>query len=164
MMRGVTASAAFRATAPVAVGLIMIIAAIAKAGRPGPARFVIEYALGRVGLSEFAFHSHSMHVALVVFEIILGVWLLSGWRARSARRVALGTISLFTLFLVALVYDPAAPPCACTGWISLAKGAHTANILGVGRNLLLIALLLVPATGVRVPPLVKPGPDGTSAD
>ncbi len=164
MIRGVTASAALRATSPVVVGLILIFAAIAKAGRPGPSRFVIEYALGRIRLNEFASHVHFMLYVLVLLEILLGVWLLSGWRSRPARRVALGAISLFTLFLVALVFDPAAPPCACTGWISLAENAHTANILGVGRNLLLIALLLVPAAGVRALPTAKPGVDRTSAN
>lgn len=137
-----------------AVGLFLMLASYGKASSPAATILVLQHTLDRIGMHGLGFKAYLLVVALVVFEILLGVWLLSGWRARAARRVALGTLGVFTLFLIALVFDPAAPPCACTGWIRLADDAHTANLLGVGRNLVLIALLAAaparPAASLRV--------------
>ncbi|RMH27119.1 MAG: hypothetical protein D6693_05840 [Planctomycetota bacterium] len=125
--------------------MVLIAAALAKAKRPALVQLSLGHALGRAGLLDTGVRTYPLVVLLIALEILLGVWLISGWRPRRARRIAAGTLLAFTGYLVAMSFDPAAPPCACTGGIVLAQHAQASNFFGVGRNLVLLASLILAA-------------------
>lgn len=77
-------------------------------------------------------------------ELGLGAWLaLRG--GRWARRIGLALLCLFAGVLVVLHFSPGAPTCGCFGWLKLSREPRHETLLGVGRNVFLMALLLVAA-------------------
>ena len=139
-----------RQITPWIVGALFVASAIAKASSAGPTEFVLDYVfVTRLHLSALAPAVEPFVWLLVTFEIILGGWLLSGIAPIRARRVAILTLSAFTLFLVALTLDPAAPPCSCGGWIRLAADARTENLISFGKDLVLLAALFAAGDGAR---------------
>ncbi len=61
-------------------------------------------------LGEGWFHSRLLGIVLVEFEICLGCWLVTGWRAEWSRRVALVT---FSIFAVATLYKAMSGQASC---------------------------------------------------
>lgn len=77
--------------------------------------------------------------SILVLEITLGVLLIARWRLRLTLGIVIGTLVVFSVALVTLIVDESAPSCGCTGAIRLATEARANNILGFGRNFLLVA-------------------------
>jgi len=53
--------------------------------------------------------------------------------------VTTAALLVFSFGMAALALDPQAPACGCLGAVKLAEGARTENLLGLGRNALLMA-------------------------
>lgn len=104
---------------PVVLGLVLLAAGGLKAHE-----VVVEPAVG-----ETFWGSRWFLAGLVEFELLLGMWLISGWQASQARKVALAT---FSVFLVVAVYRAAngASSCACFGRLEVSS--RFAVVLDIG--------------------------------
>ncbi len=84
------------------------------------------------------------HWTIVAVELAMAVSLAAFGHLARVRLVGAGLLLAFSGVLLALAVDPAAPACGCLGKL----GAYVPNSVnlafGLGRNLLLMSLLLWP--------------------
>jgi hypothetical protein len=71
-----------------------------------------------ITVAEALFSSPTPQVALIQFELILALWLLSGWRARAARGFAALTFTVFAATSLYLALQGRAS-CGCFGTLSI---------------------------------------------
>lgn len=117
-----------------AIGLVLIVAAVLKAESPGAATASTQHVLA-VGPGP-AFAVVSLTIAI---ETILGCALLSNTRPRLVVPATTLLLLGFSVLLLMLAIDPQAPACACFGGVRLAEDARTSNLLGLGRNGIMLA-------------------------
>lgn len=119
-------------------GLILVLSGVLHALRPFATLPVLLF----LGFSKsFALMAV---VLLPGAELGLGAWLtLRG--GRWARRAGLALLCVFAAVLVMLYFTPGAPACGCFGWLKLSREPRQEALLGVGRNVILVALLLIAA-------------------
>jgi len=79
--------------------------------------------------------------ALTFVEGMLGVLLLLSPTA-AFRWMAAGLLVAFTMFLTVLALSADPPSCGCFGLVMHFRSARTEAIIGIGRNLMLVGLLL----------------------
>ena len=141
----------FRSFIIVTNGLLFLFSAMTKAIHPGTLNLSLGHLFSRLGLRELraGWPLYFLIAALIMYEIALGGLLLSGFKRRLAYRLLIGTLLVFTVYLTALVFDPAAPPCACFGAIRLAADARTENLISFGKDLVLLAALFASGDGAR---------------
>ncbi|RMH27551.1 MAG: hypothetical protein D6693_05060 [Planctomycetota bacterium] len=126
---------------------MFILSAFLKAWSPGPAQraalHVLTGVMGADSLESLVYEAaRATPAILVVLEIAIGCALLTAWRPRLVLRITVGVLSAFSAALVALLADSSAPTCGCTGAVRLAESARAENLLGLGRNAILIAACL----------------------
>jgi uncharacterized membrane protein YphA (DoxX/SURF4 family) len=79
-----------------------------------------------------------------LWEVVLGVALISGFRARQFAIIGMLTVLLFSFALLRVLIDPRAPQsCGCGRIASMLAGDSTA-LHGIIRNIALAALLAIP--------------------
>jgi hypothetical protein len=120
----------------VSVAAVLSFASIQKAIDPAQTARVPTF----VGLSHEA--AAIAVWASVMVEVFVAGWLLSGFRPGVASVVAIVLLLAYTGFLVFLVAQSDAPACGCLRVLSQWHSARTENLLGVGRNTGLVALLI----------------------
>jgi len=79
---------------------------------------------------------------LVLAEILLAAWLVSGWRPRLALATTIGALVAFSGSLVALLLIEPARPCGC-GLPALSGNTAIDNGLAIVRNLILVIIAAV---------------------
>lgn len=80
--------------------------------------------------------------ALVLAEVLLAAWLVSGWRPRLALATTIGALLAFTGALAALLLIEPTSPCGC-GLPALSGNTAVDNGLGVARNVILVIIAVV---------------------
>lgn len=86
--------------------------------------------------------SASFVAALVLAEVALAAWLVSGWRPRLALATTIGTLVAFTGSLAALLLIEPTSPCGC-GLPALSGNTAVDNGLGIARNVILVIIAVV---------------------
>lgn len=133
-----------RAAGATLLGLLLLGAALLKANAPGPAFNSLQHLLVQLppledgGAAPHAVTYYAL-TGVTVLEIVIGSLLLIGWRRRIVLAVTMAALFVFSFGMAALALDPQAPACGCLGAVKLAQSAHTENLLGLGRNALLMA-------------------------
>ena len=128
--------------------VVLMAAAVAKAINPSAIAQVWLW----LGVSSLAI-ALAATVAVVAVEAALGAWLLIN-PGSAARLAGLVTLCGFTGVLVVLVLSTNPPSCGCFGLVRHFQTSRTELVLGIGRNLLLMACLVFPGFSAR-PPLSK---------
>jgi len=80
--------------------------------------------------------------ALVLAEVLLAAWLISGWRPRLALATTIGALVAFTGSLAALLLIEPTSPCGC-GLPALSGNTAVDNGLGIARNVILVIIAVV---------------------
>lgn len=80
---------------------------------------------------------------LIACEIVLGGWLITGAKRRWAILSVIALFLIFTLQVGYLLVRTDAPTCGCIGKIMEFKEVRHNNIVSLGRNICLIAALLI---------------------
>lgn len=97
--------------ARVAVGLVFIVAGVLKVGHAADlASTIVAFRLN-LPASFVGFAA----LALPLFEIVLGAYLLLGWQLRASSAVAAGLLLVFIAALSSVVIRGIATPCGCFG-------------------------------------------------
>lgn len=79
---------------------------------------------------------------LVLAEVLLAAWLVSGWRPRLALATAIASLVIFSASLAALLIVEPTSPCGC-GLPALSGNTAVDNGLGIARNVILIIIAAV---------------------
>ncbi len=123
----------------VVVGLVLAVAAWSKATDGAS----LKPALSAMGLPDQVL-PHA--VALIAgFEAALAGWLFLRPMSPAARRVAFVTILAFSGVLAFLLTSTHPPACGCFAGLIRFESAKTELVFGIGRNMALLGLLLIPA-------------------
>lgn len=80
--------------------------------------------------------------ALVLGEVLLAAWLVSGWQPRLALAASIVALVVFTASLAALMLIKPTSPCGC-GLPAVSGNATIDNGLGIARNLILVIIATV---------------------
>lgn len=88
--------------------------------------------------------SSTAHWTVVAVELTMSVCLAAFGRLVRVRLVGAGLLLAFSGVLVALAVDPEAPACGCLGKLGASVPNSVNLAFGLGRNFLLIFLLLWP--------------------
>lgn len=115
------------------LGAVLLVAAIGNAWEPGPfLRFIAWLVTPAAALPR------QMLVAfgglIVSVEAFMGIAVACGWRARWLVGSVLGLSLVFLLVQLALLLDPRAPPCGCTGFFGRSIGQEDGGWVGLVRT------------------------------
>lgn len=129
---------------PWILAFVFAAAGFAKALNPGP----ISETMGLLAtnllgglLGEWS--PSAWHVGvLVLSEVFLAAWLVSGWRPRFALGTSIAALVAFTASLGALLLIEPTSPCGC-GLPALSGNTAIDNGLGIARNLILVIIAVV---------------------
>ena len=80
--------------------------------------------------------------ALVLAEVLLAAWLISGWRPMVALGATIAALLAFTGSLIALLLVEPTSPCGC-GLPAISGNTAVDNGLGIARNLILVVIAAV---------------------
>ncbi len=111
-------------------------AGFAKALNPGPIGETVGLLLGGWSPPGWSIGT------LVLAEVLLAAWLVSGWRPRLALATTIGALFAFTGVLAAILLIEPTSPCGC-GLPALSGNTAIDNGLGIGRNLILVIIAVV---------------------
>lgn len=121
---------------PWIVGVFLLVSATLKAIHPTSLVPVLSF----LGMSEI-FIPFAVSL-LVSVELILGIWLIL-LQSQLVVQLTTGMLLFFTLILGILLLAHDGPSCGCLGVVRLFKSNQSEALFGIGRNLLLIGMLIV---------------------
>lgn len=136
---GLAASLAILA-GPWILAFVFAAAGIAKALNPEPIGETMGLLFG--GLLGPWVASGGAIAALVLAEVLLAAWLISGWRPRLALVATIAALLAFTASLFALLIVEPTSPCGC-GLPAISGNTAVDNGLGIARNLILVIIAVV---------------------
>ncbi len=84
--------------------------------------------------------SNLVALGLPPFEILLGAWLIAGWRRRTAAFCALGLCGVFLLALVSAAVRGIAVDCGCFGGAHGGLSEEQRLWFSIGRDVVLLAM------------------------
>lgn len=82
-------------------------------------------------------------LGLPPFELVTGVWLLVGWRVRTAAFCGLAATTFFLFALISAMLRGLPVECGCFGEVDSALTPAQRLALATGRDLLLAAAILI---------------------
>lgn len=124
----------------VGVGVIFLGSGVAKSWEILDFATVVSYHASF--LPDGPLWSRLMALLVCLWEVFLGIALITGWAARWVSLFSLGTLVLFSVVLTRTLIDPSAPSCGCTAWLSSIDEQINEASHGLIRNGVLAALLI----------------------
>lgn len=117
-----------------AVGVVLLFAAVMKAHEP--------HGLGEVWawMSVGRPYHGACTIGLIVIESMIGTAVLLRW-SKLVRLASIVLIIIFTITLIVMLASDSAPDCHCLGLIRAFESRRTGLLSGIGRNMILLALL-----------------------
>jgi len=117
---------------PWVLAIVFAVSGVAKAFNPQPAMDTIGVLLG-------GWSPAWSGAVLVLVEVLLAAWLVSGFRPRAALVVAATLLFMFSVALGLLFWVSPESPCGC-GLPALSGNTAVDKGIGIARNALLIAI------------------------
>lgn len=131
-----------------AIGVVFLSAGSSKALAPEELALILLHVMPVAGLG--AAGMTLLVTIICTWEAFLGAFLIFSPTSRIALTATVGTLFVFTGFLLALLLQPDAPPCGCGELTSALGPVLGGPTVAIGRNaVLIIASMWVVTSGRR---------------